>query len=245
MKIFTISDLHLSFSYPVDPNNWQDAVEYKPMSEVDETWFGHARRIYDNWINNVSEDDIVLLAGDISWAMKLEETYPDFDYLSKLPGHIVAVQGNHDYWWQSISRVRQVAPPNMSFIQNDHVMVDSIAICGTRGWVCPGGKFFSEHDSKIYRRELIRLENSLNSISKKRDSLKDVIVMMHYMPTNEKHEYSGFIDVLKKFGVKKIIYGHLHAKACNYRLPDWAWGMNFILTSADYLGFKPLYLGNF
>lgn len=245
MKIFAISDLHLSFSSPVDPNNWEDAREYKPMGDVDEKWAGHARRIYENWVRTVTDDDVVLVAGDISWAMKLEEARPDLDFLGMLPGRIVAVQGNHDYWWQSISRVREAAPLNMSFIQNDHVEVNGVAICGTRGWLCPDGAYFGEHDMKIYRRELIRLENSLKSMWKQRDFWDDVIVMMHYMPTNEKHDYSGFIEILQNYGIKKVVYGHLHARACGYRLPDWAWGINFILTSADYLGFKPLLLGEY
>ncbi len=245
MRIFAISDLHLSFSDRVDPANWEDVKEYKPMSEVDRKWIDHARRIYENWINTVTDNDVVLVAGDISWAMKLEEAYPDLEFLGMLPGRIVAVQGNHDYWWQSISQVRKMAPDNMYFIQNDHVRLNGVALCGTRGWLCPNGAYFQESDEKIYRRELMRLENSLQSMIKEDIDFEDVIVMMHYMPTNEKHNYSGFIEILERYGVKKVIYGHLHARACGYRLPDWAWGINFILTSADYVGFEPYYLGNY
>lgn len=245
MKIYAISDLHLSFCEPVDPSQWEKAREYKPMSDVDSKWVNHARQIYENWVQTVSEDDVVLVAGDISWAMKLEEAYPDLHFLSMLSGRIVAVQGNHDYWWQSISQVRKASPPNISFIQNDHVEVNGVAICGTRGWLCPDGAFFGEHDQKIYRRELIRLENSLQSMERYRKNFNDVIVMMHYMPTNEKHHYSGFIDILKKYDVKKVIYGHLHARALRYRLPDQAWGINFFLTSADYLGFTPLLIAEY
>lgn len=245
MRIFAISDLHLSFCDPVDPGNWENAREYKPMSEVNDKWVDHARRIYENWVDTVTDDDVVLVAGDISWAMKLEEAYPDLEFLGMLPGRIVAIQGNHDYWWQAISRVRKAAPPNMEFIQNDHSKVNGVAICGTRGWLCPGGAYFEEKDEKIYRRELMRLENSLQSMKKEKDQIDDIIVMMHYMPTNEKHHYSGFIEILQNYGVKKVIYGHLHARACGYRLPDFAWGINFILTSADYLGFKPLCIGKY
>lgn len=243
MKIFAISDLHLSFSYPVDPLNWEEVKEYKPMGDIDKAWTDHARLLYDNWVSTVKEEDLVLVAGDISWAMKLEEAYPDLDFLGKLPGKIVAIQGNHDYWWQSISRVREAAPSNMNFIQNDFHKTNGLGVCGTRGWLCPKAAYFKEHDQKIYNRELIRMENSLKSMSRERDSLDKIIVMMHYMPTNEKHDYSGFIELFQHYNIKKVVYGHLHARACKYRLPDFAWGINFILTSADYLGFKPYLLG--
>lgn len=236
MKVYAISDLHLSFSRTPDPANWEASPEYKPMAEVDETWMGHAPRIFDNWRRTVNAGDVILVAGDISWAMRLEEAGPDLYFLGLLPGLVVAVQGNHDYWWQSISRVRAAAPPNMRFIQNDHVRVGDLVICGTRGWLCPNGAYFREKDMKIYNRELIRLRNSLASVQ---EPAREIIVMMHYMPTNEKHEYSGFIEIFQEYGVKHVVYGHLHARACRYRLPDQAWGINFYLISADYLSFTP------
>lgn len=237
MRVFAISDLHLSFSRPPDPEDWGSSPEYKPMSEVDEAWTDHARRIFENWKRIVTDEDVVLVGGDISWAMRLEEAVPDLQFLGLLPGLVVAVQGNHDYWWQSISRVRAVAPANMRFIQNDHVRFGGLVICGTRGWLCPNGAFFrGEQDLKIYRRELLRLRNSLNSV---KDPASEIIVLMHYMPTNEKHEYNDFIEIFHEYGIKHVVYGHLHARACKYRLPDQAWGINFYLTSADYLSFTP------
>ncbi|MFZ5596483.1 MAG: metallophosphoesterase [Bacillota bacterium] len=240
MKLFAISDLHLSFRSNPDPPVWS-AGEYKPMSELDECWEGHARRVYENWTENVRADDLVLLAGDISWAMKPEEAEPDFYYLGLLPGNIIAVQGNHDYWWQGITRTREKVPANVSLIQNDCIIVDGLAICGTRGWVCPNGAFFDEKDKKIYQRELIRLENSLKDA---RGRAEKLIVMMHFMPTNEKKEYSGFIELFQKFGVDTVVYGHLHSRACRYRLPEYCWGINFHLVSADFLGFSPLLIGS-
>jgi len=234
LRIFAIGDLHLSFKNAVDVENWGNNEEYKPMSELDRFWQSHARKIYDNWLRTISEDDIVLVPGDISWAMRLEEACTDLGFLGMLPGSIVCVQGNHDYWWQGISKVRAIVPPNMKMIQNDHVKLNGINICGTRGWLCPDGSFYREEDDKIYRRELIRMENSLQSAGDGR-----IIAMMHYMPTNEKHDYSGFIDLFKKYGVEKVVYGHLHARACRYGLPEKAWGINFYLSSADYLNFTP------
>lgn len=237
MKIFAISDLHLSFQHPVDPHNWNDVIEYKPMAEIDHKWEQHARKIYENWCSTVGMNDLVLVAGDISWAMDLNQACPDLDYLSRLPGHIVAVKGNHDYWWQSISRVRAAVPANVTLIQNDCFSVGDFSICGTRGWLCPNGSLFQKGDFKIYQRELIRLENSLRLAQNRK-----IIVMTHYMPTNEKQEYSGFIELMQKYNVNAAVYGHLHDGACRSRLPDQAWGIKFYLTSADYLSFKPILL---
>jgi hypothetical protein len=234
LRIFAIGDLHLSFSKPVNVDKWDENAEYKPMEVIDRSWRHHARRIYENWRRVVAKEDVVLVPGDISWAMRLEEARPDLEFLGLLPGRIICVQGNHDYWWQSISRVRAAVPPNVALIQNDHAALAGINICGSRGWICPNGSFFKEEDEKIYRRELIRMENSLRSAGTGRK-----IAMMHYMPTNEKHEYSGFIELFEKYGVETVVYGHLHAQARRYRLPDRAWGINFYLTSADYLDFTP------
>ncbi|MFZ5644790.1 MAG: metallophosphoesterase [Bacillota bacterium] len=240
MNIYAISDLHLSFCSTPDPPDWY-VREYKPMSEIDRGWTDHARKIFNNWVRVVKEGDIVLLPGDISWAMKLEEAEPDIYYLGMLPGRIVAVQGNHDYWWQSISRVRSKMPPNVSLIQNDCVFFEGLAICGTRGWLCPNSSFFGEKDEKIYRRELIRLENSLKNAGGKAEK---TIGIMHFMPTNEKKEYSGFIELFRDYGVDTVVYGHLHSRACQHRLPDSNWGINFHLVSADFLDFSPVHIGS-
>ena len=233
MKVFAIADLHLSFTGALDVVGW-DNHEHKPMADLDCAWHDHARRIYENWRLLVREEDIVLVPGDISWAMRLAEANTDLSFLGLLPGQLVCVQGNHDYWWQSIAQVRAAAPRNVRFIQNDSVQLEGLTICGSRGWLCPNSANFTEEDDKIYRRELIRLENSLQSAGD-----CPSLVMMHYMPTNEKHEYSGFIELLQKYQVSRAVYGHIHSGACRYRLPDEAWGIKFYLTSADWLDFSP------
>jgi len=234
LNIYAIGDLHLSFGRAVDLEDWESNCQYKPMEEIDSFWHQHARKIYENWKRVVTPDDVVLVPGDISWAMRLNETNHDLDFLNLFTGLIVCVQGNHDYWWQSISRVRSSAPANMRFIQNDYVEVGDLKFCGSRGWVCPNSSLFKEEDQKIYRRELIRMENSLRAAGEGRK-----VVLMHYMPTNEKHEYSQFVQLFEAYDVGTVVYGHLHARACRYRLPDQAWGINFHLVSADYLGFNP------
>ncbi|RYD03313.1 hypothetical protein N752_21005 [Desulforamulus aquiferis] len=210
---------------------------YKPMDIFNNEWHQHHRKIYENWHDIITNEDIILMPGDLSWATKPEEVSNDVDYLGKLPGTVLMVPGNHDYWWQGISKTRKLVPHNVRLIQNDHILIQDIAICGTRGWTCPNSFQFTEQDEKIYNRELIRLENSLSSIKGKH---REIIAMMHFMPTNEQHDKSGFIDLFLKYGVDRVVYGHLHDRARNYRLPDELWGLKFHLVSADFVNFRPI-----
>jgi predicted phosphohydrolase len=237
LKIFAIGDLHLSFTDTVDPAHWELVREHKSMGALFPVWREHYRRLYEEWTAVVGREDAVLVPGDVSWGMRLDEARPDLDFLGLLNGRLILIQGNHDYWWQSISRVRRAMPPNVQAVQNDHVLVGDIAVCGTRGWTCPSDARDDGDDRRIYQRELLRLEMSLASV--RPGTARKTIVLMHYMPTNEKHERSGFIDLLLAHGVNTVVYGHLHAAAGNHRLPDRAWGIAFHLVSADYLDFRP------
>jgi len=163
LKIYGIGDVHLSFQGPVDVQHWDQVTITKPMDIFHEIWREHYRKIYENWHNIVQPGDVVLMPGDFSWAMRLAEAQYDLDYLGLLPGTIIGVAGNHDYWWQSLSQVRCALPANMQVIQNDHRVCGGITICGSRGWNCPGSAWFKDEDYKIYNRELIRMENSLKS----------------------------------------------------------------------------------
>lgn len=235
MKIYGISDAHLSFQSPVDTRHWERATVAKPMDIFHKAWREHYRQIYENWLLLVQPEDLVLMPGDISWAMKLAEARFDLEFLGLLPGVIAGVAGNHDYWWQSLSRVRLALPANMRVIQNDSLLFGGIAVCGSRGWNCPGGAWFKEEDQKIYHRELIRMENSL----KKAEGARRILVMTHFMPTNEHHDKNELIELFIRYGVSCVIYGHLHAAAAGYRLPDRLWGIDFHLVSADYVRFTP------
>jgi predicted phosphohydrolase len=237
LKIYAIGDMHFSFRRPVDPLRWDDVKPYKPMDIFGAEWRGHYRKIYDNWVKMINNDDIVLIPGDFSWAMKLSEARYDLDFLGLLPGSIVGIPGNHDLWWQSLSRVRAALPPNMRLLQNDHIEAGSVSLCGSRGWLCPGADYFSDHDLKIYRRELIRMENSLKSAG---SAGKEIMVMMHFMPVNDHHEKNEFIEMFQDYRVSTVVYGHLHGAATRLRLPDRAWGMKFQLVSADFLHFAPV-----
>lgn len=236
MKIFGLGDLHLSFDRLVIPGCWEGVSQHKPMDIFGSHWKNHYQKIYDNWCRLVEADDLVLVPGDISWAMDMEEAKWDLDFLNSLPGKIIMVRGNHDYWWRGITRVRQALPPNVVALQNDCFCIGKTAVCGSRGWSCPGSDEFTERDKNIYLRELKRVELSLQSVPY---GVTRIILMLHFMPTGESHEISGFIELMKQYDVKSCVYGHLHHPADTIRLPDNKWGIEFSLVSADYLNFTP------
>ena len=150
--IWALADLHLS------------GQSNKPMDIFGSEWEDHPDRIMQGWKENVRDDDLIIVPGDISWAMHLEDAACDLDWLASLPGRKVLVRGNHDFWWKSISKVRDILPSGIRAIQNDHFFYQGWAICGTRGWICPGdSRFDHERDQKIYLREIQRLELSLKS----------------------------------------------------------------------------------
>jgi len=226
MKVFAISDLHLSVNNP------------KPMDIFGPTWENYVDRIFEDWREKVSEEDVVLLAGDFSWAMKLEETVPDFQMLEALPGKKVIIRGNHDYWWKSISAVREILPPDFFAIQNDAIKFGKYIVCGTRLWNIPDGvKPLSSEDEKIYKRELIRLEMTLQNAQKLTTNNEEIICMLHYPPYTFKEEDNEITALIEKYGVKKVVYGHIHAY-CKQNLYLEKNGVEYFLTSCDIVGNK-------
>ena len=224
MSIYAIGDLHLSLA------------KDKPMSIFGENWKEHEQKIKKNWLEKVKENDYVILLGDFSWATYLEEAYDDFKYLDELPGKKILLKGNHDYWWGSISKVRDMLPCCMYALQNDTVELGSVTIAGSRGWICPGSSGFDpETDQKIYDREVIRLQLSLSGAKQG----SRIIVMLHYPPFNEKRAPSGFTEMFEKYGVERVIYGHLHGKACRNAFEGIRNGIEYTLCSADHLDFVP------
>lgn len=225
MKIFAISDLHLSINNP------------KPMNIFGEVWDNYIDEIFDDWREKVTDDDIVLLAGDFSWAMKLEDTESDFKLLQNLPGKKILIRGNHDYWWKSISGVRGFMPSGFYAIQNDALKFGKYIICGTRGWaVNEEGVEQTEEDKKIFDREVIRLELTLQTAQKLKTSEdEEIICMIHYPPCNFHRQDSAFTTLLEKYGVKKVVYGHLHGykKASLWFEKN---GVEYFLTSCDMVG---------
>lgn len=237
MNIFAIGDLHLSFKNKINIDNWEEVHEYKPMNIFGDKWEKHYYKIYKNWLKLVTAEDIVLIPGDISWATTFEELHPDLDFISKLPGKKVFIRGNHDYWWQGISKLRSKFPDNCYLIQNDSISFGNIAIAGSRGWTAPNDFKYNKKDDKIFNRELIRLKLSLEKL---KNSANIRIVMIHYMPVNEKHQYNKIIELFKLYNIDLCIYGHLHGKESHLNsLTGIKWGIKFCLVSADYLNFIP------
>ncbi len=230
MAIFAIGDLHLSQE--------QD----KPMDIFGSEWESHAIKIKENWDRVVGEDDLVIIAGDISWAMHLADAIPDLQWLAELKGTKLLIKGNHDYWWNSIGKVRSQLPPSLYALQNDHFPWDSRVVCGTRGWICPGEEGFdNEHDQKLYLREVQRLQLSLESSS--RDSFSDIIVALHFPPYNRNGQPSAFTRLLERYKVKICVFGHIHDSGRDYIFQGNRNGVEYRFVAADGIDFTPLLLG--
>ena len=225
MALFAISDLHL------------DLNGEKPMDVFGDNWYKHEEKIKKNWMEMVKEEDTVLIAGDISWSMNIDEGIKDLDFIDELPGRKIMIKGNHDYWWTSISKLNKLHE-NMNFIQNNFYTYEDYAICGTRGWTCPGGEKYTNHDEKIYIREQIRLKLSLDEAVKA--GYKKYIVMLHYPPTNAKFEDSGFTEIIKNYKVEKVIYGHLHGQILPWVLQGERENTEYIMTACDFIDFNPV-----
>lgn len=234
MNIFALSDLHLSLNRPFDPADPSLYEGTKPMGIFGDRWQDHIYRIYREWNSLVGAEDLVLIAGDISWAMTLEEARFDLDFIGSLPGRKIMIRGNHDYWWHSVKKIREQLPPNIEIIQNDAVLLEDIAICGTRLWTLPTSPDFKANDDAIYRRELIRAELSLKAARG-----LPVIFMSHFMPLGEKGEPNEVSELFEKYHVKRAIYGHLHDKSHAIAVQGERHGVIYSLTSADFLECRP------
>ncbi len=221
MKVFAISDLHLSV------NN------SKPMDIFGHVWEGYLDKIFAQWKEMVTDEDVVLMAGDLSWAMKLDEVCPDLKLFETLPGKKVIIKGNHDYWWKSISAVRGILPPSFYAIQNDAIKFGEVVICGTRGWKgVENIEGLKTEDRKIFDREVLRLEMTLEAAIKLRAEGDKLICMIHYPPVDFFHNDSPFSNLLEKYKVDKVVYGHLHG----YKKGQLCFeknGVEYYLTSCD------------
>lgn len=228
MKVYAISDLHLSIN------------SNKPMNIFGPVWDGYLEKIEESWKEKgVTDDDIVLIAGDLSWAMKLNDAIADLEYISKMgKGKKVVIRGNHDYWWSSISALRGVLPYGMYALQNDAVKIGDYIICGTRGWTVPEVAHKTPEDEKIYKREVIRLELSLQDAKRLQTNNETIICMMHYPPFNSKVEDSDFTQLFEKYEISTVVYGHLHSYDKKQKLVVTKNGVTYYLTSCDLVGNK-------
>lgn len=231
MSIYVIADLHLSFN--------QD----KPMNIFGDNWENHAEKIRNNWINKVKKDDCVILSGDFSWATYLEDTKKDFEFINELPGKKILLKGNHDYWWTTLTSMKNFLEENnfkdIDFLYNNSYFIENKIIVGTRGWNILDG----EDNNKMIKRENARLELSIQKGIEQYGKEKEIIAFLHYPPITvsniNKKEDTEFVKTLKKYNIRKCYYGHLHGtssyKDAVIQMID---NIEYKLISADYLNFE-------
>ncbi len=231
MALYAISDLHLSFS---DPK--------KRMDVFGGRWIDYEKKISQGWLETVGEDDTVVLAGDFSWAMTLEGAKPDFDFINKLPGKKLMIEGNHDFWWTSLKKMNGFCTANSfeySFLRCDSIMLGEIAICGSRGWYTPEREIpeTNADSAAVVAREVIRLDMSLAHAEKAHPGCKKT-VFLHFPAVYGSYICQPLLDVLHKYEVNRCFFGHIHG-VYNDRLSFTHDGIDFSLIAADALNFKP------
>ena len=227
MSVYAIGDTHLSFS--VD----------KPM-DIFKGWDDYAQRLEKNWQHLISNEDTVIINGDISWAMGLDQAEKDLEFLNNLNGTKIISKGNHDYWWNTITKMEKFCKEKgfdtIKFLHNNAYKVGDVAIAGTRGWF-----FDAEKDNvdKVMARECARLQRSIDEARKLSG---EVIVFLHYPPVSTAKVCEPIMNVLKENKIERCYYGHLHGGAINSAINEVFDGIKFQLVSADYLNFCPLFI---
>lgn len=249
MTIWGLADLHLSLT---DPE--------KDMAFFGEPWIDYTHKIESAWRATVSENDLVLVAGDISWAKHLEQAVIDLEWIDRLPGTKLLCKGNHDYWWQSISKARRAAPPSIHLLQGDLFTWEECAIVATRLWDDPEISFDDyiietpnprikhhfhptqeeiEANEKIFERELLRLERALQLLP---ESAKHRIAMVHYPPIGPTLEPSRASALLEKYRIDLCLFGHLHSVRSDKKMFGTRGGVRYLFTAADAVNFTPVRL---
>lgn len=225
MKVYAISDLHLS------------GLADKPMDVFGSGWEGHFDKIKKDWNHKVEQGDIVLVCGDISWGTDFSEGLYDLNSLKELKGKKVFIRGNHDFWWNGITKLRENAPDeSFYFLQNDCVRLGNVVICGSRGWSCPGSADYTDHDEKLYLREAERFKLCFKEVEKVRQEGDALIALIHYPPFSMKAPSTLFTGLFEENRVDKVVFGHIHGE--NYfPLRTVKNGIEYILTSCDKVAF--------
>ena len=222
MALYAIADTHLSFG------------TNKPMDSFP-GWNDYVKRIEKNWNKLIEKNDTVVIAGDISWAMNFEELKADFDFINSLNGEKIIIKGNHDYWWNTVSKMNAFVEENgfnsIKFLFNNSFEISGVSVCGSRGWLFDSEE---EHDEKVLNREVMRLQRSVESAK-----CEEKIVFLHYPPITTATKCEEILDVLKQNGIKKCYFGHLHGDAAKYAVNENIEGIDFELISCDKLGFMP------
>lgn len=225
MAIYAMGDLHLS------------VAAQKPM-DIFTGWDNHAEKLISNWKRKITDKDTVVLAGDTSWGMSLAQAAPDFRLLHKLPGQKIILKGNHDYWWNSLTKMNETLAEHefdtLRFLHNNSYYVEGVHICGSRGWIFENGE---QYDEKMIRREAIRIEASLKSRGPQEGP---TILFLHYPPIYAGQTLEPYIKLMQKYGVKQCCYGHIHGKGHKHAAQGLCRGIEMTMISADYLSFDPL-----
>lgn len=221
--IYGIADLHLDHS------------GQKPMDIFGEKWSNHENKIMNNWIDIVKAEDLVILPGDISWALKLEEVMGDLERIHMLPGKKIIIKGNHDYWWTSLSKLKGFGFDSIFYLQNNSYIHEGIGIAGTRGWIPRDNDDFNDNDEKVFTRELMRLRMSLDSSK----GAREIVAITHYPPFNADLTPNEFVDIMKEYKVSTCLYGHLHADGHKYAVEGNISGIDFYCVASDFIDFKP------
>ena len=223
MALFVLGDTHLSLGGA------------KPM-DVFPGWEGYVEKLEASWRRLVKPEDTVVLAGDISWSMRLADTRRDFAFLHSLPGQKLIMKGNHDYWWSTANKMNAFFAAEgfdtLRLLHNNSYTVDGYALCGTRGWLFDAGE---PHDEKVMNREIGRLRLSLDAAEPGREKL----VFLHYPPVYTGADAPEIVAVLKEYGVRRCFYAHLHGKAIRFAVQGEVDGIRYKLVSADGLHFCP------
>ena len=224
MALYAIGDLHLCLGAP------------KPMDIFGGAWVGYMEKLKEG-MSVITEQHTVVLLGDLSWALDLEEAAEDFSWINQIPGRKIILKGNHDYWWSTAAKFDKFCDTqgfqDMHVLNNNFYEYTDIAICGTRGWFFEENRS-GEHDEKVFKRELGRLETSLKAAGEKQK-----IVFLHYPPRYKGYECTEILDLLKAYGVRQCFYGHLHGPS-HALAQEGQWdGIEFRLVAADKLQFVP------
>ena len=224
MSLYAIGDLHLCLGAS------------KPMDVFGGAWVGYLDKLKQG-LSVIRPEDTVVLLGDLSWALGLDEAAADFAWINQIPGKKIILKGNHDYWWNTATKFQRFCAEqgfsNMYLLNNNHYICDGIAICGTRGWFFEEDRS-NEHDEKIFKRELLRLEVSLKAAQ---DLPK--YVFLHYPPRYRGYECTEILQLLKDYDVQKCFYGHLHSESHKLAVEGLWDGVDYRLVSADKINFKP------
>ncbi len=224
MKIFAIADLHF------------DSKKEKPMNIFGDNWINHEEKIMKNWKETVSDDDLVLVPGDISWAGKLDEAMDDLRKIDELPGIKIIGKGNHDYWWATSNKLDGLGLKSIKFLKNNSYEFDGVVVCGTRGWDTMEEHSEDVSNERIYSREMNRLKISLESSSKSKNTL---IVMLHYPPFDSAGLPNEFFKILKEYEAEMCIYGHLHGEEGHKNVREGIIdNVSVHCVSSDYMDFK-------